>query len=151
MSEAINQFWNMHRRGLPTCWDVSPAGRRTVQSIWQRHLLQSWWSSPHYDVTEIRAAMHTHLRMMQKYFMIQRMCSRVMAKNIFNKKSILHMENGGYQSFDIIVWFSLLFYHGYIWESIEIRTNVSHMTLEKTSQKLKVCCTLPIFAWKTQL
>lgn len=30
--------------------------------------------------------MHTHLRMMQKYFMIQRMCSRVMAKNIFNKK-----------------------------------------------------------------
>ena len=39
--------------------------------------------------------MHTHLRMMQKYFMIQRMCSRVMEKNIFNKKSILHMENGG--------------------------------------------------------
>ena len=39
--------------------------------------------------------MHTHLRMLQKYFMIQRMCSRVMAKNIFNKKSILHMENGG--------------------------------------------------------
>ena len=30
--------------------------------------------------------MHTHLRMLQKYFMIQRMCSRVMAKNIFNKK-----------------------------------------------------------------
>ena len=40
--------------------------------------------------------MHTHLRMMQKYFMIQRMCSRVMAKNIFNKKSILHSDNGGY-------------------------------------------------------
>ena len=39
--------------------------------------------------------MHTHLRMMQKYFMIQRMCSRVMAKNIFNKKSILHSDNGG--------------------------------------------------------
>ena len=38
--------------------------------------------------------MHTHLRMMQKYFMIQRMCSRVMAKNIFNKKvsSIWKME-----------------------------------------------------------
>ena len=53
------------------------------------------------------------------------------------------MENGGYQSFDIIVLFSLLFYHGYIWESIEIRTNVSHLTLEKTSQKLKVFCTLP--------
>ena len=47
--------------------------------------------------------MHTHLRMMQKYFMIQRMCSRVMAKNIFNKKSILHSDNGGYQSFDIVV------------------------------------------------
>ena len=30
--------------------------------------------------------MHAHLRMMQKYFMIQRMCSRVIAKNIFNKK-----------------------------------------------------------------
>ena len=39
--------------------------------------------------------MHTHLRMLQKYFMIQRMCSRVMAKKIFNKKSILHMKNGG--------------------------------------------------------
>ena len=38
--------------------------------------------------------MHTHLRMMQKYFMIQRMCSRVIAKNIF-KKSILHSDNGG--------------------------------------------------------
>ena len=39
--------------------------------------------------------MHTHLRMMQKYFMIQRMCSRVMAKNIFNKKvsSIVIMED----------------------------------------------------------
>ena len=38
--------------------------------------------------------MHTHLRMLQKYFMIQRMCSRVMAKNIFNKKvsSIWKME-----------------------------------------------------------
>ena len=30
--------------------------------------------------------MHTHLRMLQKYFMIQRMFDRVMAKNIFNKK-----------------------------------------------------------------
>ena len=39
--------------------------------------------------------MHMHLRMMQKYFMIQRMCSRVMAKNIFNKKvsSIVIMED----------------------------------------------------------
>ena len=152
MSKTINRFWNMHRRGLPTCWDVSPAGRRTVQSVWQRHRLQSWWSSPHYDVTEIRAAMHTHLRMMQKYFMIQRMCNRVMAKNIFNKKSILHSDNGGYRSFDIVVWILLLFYHGYIWESIETLTNVSHPTLEKTSQKLKVFCTLPVLhersSWK---
>ena len=30
--------------------------------------------------------MHAHLRMLQKYFMIQRMCSRVIAKNVFNKK-----------------------------------------------------------------
>ena len=39
--------------------------------------------------------MHTHLRMLQKYFMIQRMCSRIMAKNIFNKKvsSIVIMED----------------------------------------------------------
>ena len=39
--------------------------------------------------------MHTHLRMLQKYFMIQRMCSRVMVKNIFNKKvsSIVIMED----------------------------------------------------------
>ena len=38
--------------------------------------------------------MHTHLRMLQKYFMIQRMCDRVIAKNIFNKKvsSIWKME-----------------------------------------------------------
>ncbi len=38
--------------------------------------------------------MHTYLRMLQKYFMIQRMCSRVIAKNIFNKKvsSIVIME-----------------------------------------------------------
>ena len=39
--------------------------------------------------------MHTHLRMLQKYFMIQRMCDRVIAKNVFNKKSILHSDNGG--------------------------------------------------------
>lgn len=38
--------------------------------------------------------MHTHLRMLQKYFMIQRMCDRVIAKNVFNKKvsSIWKME-----------------------------------------------------------
>lgn len=45
MSEAINRFGNIHRRGLPTCWDASPAGRRTVQSVWQWHLLQSWIKS----------------------------------------------------------------------------------------------------------
>ena len=41
--------------------------------------------------------MHTHLRMLQKYFMIQRMCDRVMAKNIFNKKvsPIWKMEDYG--------------------------------------------------------
>ena len=39
--------------------------------------------------------MHAHLRMLQKYFMIQRMCSRVIAKNVFNKKvsSIVIMED----------------------------------------------------------
>ena len=39
--------------------------------------------------------MYTHLRMLQKYFMIQRMCSRVMAKNVFNKKvsSTVKMED----------------------------------------------------------
>ena len=39
--------------------------------------------------------MHTHLRMLQKYFMIQRMCSRVIAKNVFNKKvsSLVIMED----------------------------------------------------------
>ena len=56
------------------------------------------------------------------------------------------MENGGYRPFDDVVWTLFLFYHGYIWDSIEILTNVSHLTLEKTSQKLKVFCTLPISA-----
>jgi len=39
--------------------------------------------------------MNTHLRMMQKYFMIQRMYDRIIAKNIFNKKvsSIVKMED----------------------------------------------------------
>ena len=41
--------------------------------------------------------MNTHLRMMQKYFMIQRMYDRIIAKNIFNKKvsSIVKMEDHG--------------------------------------------------------
>ena len=42
------------------------------------------------------------------------------------------MENGGYRSFDIVVYNLILFYHGYIWESIGNCTNVSHLTLEKT-------------------
>ena len=56
------------------------------------------------------------------------------------------MENGGYQSFDIIVRFSLLFYHGYIWESIEIRGNVSIHVLEKNAIQPELFCTLPSFA-----
>ena len=47
------------------------------------------------------------------------------------QKSILHSDNGGYRFFDIIVWSLLLFYHGYIWNSTEILTNVSHTPLEK--------------------
>ena len=27
------------------------------------------------------------------------------------------MENGGYRSFDIVVYNLILFYHGYIWDS----------------------------------
>ena len=41
------------------------------------------------------------------------------------------MENGGYRSFDIVVYNLILFYHGYIWDSIEIIINVSHLTLKK--------------------
>ena len=59
--------------------------------------------------------MHTHLRMMQKYFMIQRICSRVMAKNIFNKKvsSIVIMKDHGKKStlFHQIYHFSTLHRH----------------------------------------
>ena len=43
------------------------------------------------------------------------------------------MENGGYRSFDIVVYNLILFYHGYIWESIEIRGNVSIHALEKNA------------------
>ena len=39
------------------------------------------------------------------------------------------MENGGYRSFDIVVYNLILFYHGYIWDSIENIINVSHLTL----------------------
>ena len=53
------------------------------------------------------------------------------------------MENGGYRFFDIIVWSLLLFYHGYIWESIAFLANVSHMTLEKNLAEAESFCTLP--------
>ena len=42
--------------------------------------------------------------------------------------------------------FSLLFYHGYIWESIESRGNVSIHALEKNAIQPKLFCTLPSFA-----
>ena len=41
------------------------------------------------------------------------------------------MKNGGYRSFDIVVYNLILFYHSYIWDSIEIIINVSHLTLKK--------------------
>lgn len=41
--------------------------------------------------------------------------------------------------------FSLLFYHGYIWESIEIRGNVSIHVLEKNAIQPELFCTLPSF------
>ena len=40
----------------------------------------------------------------------------------------------------------LLFYHGYIWESIEIRGNVSTYVLEKFSVQPELFYTLPSFA-----
>ena len=50
------------------------------------------------------------------------------------EKSILHMENGGYRSFDIVVYNLILFYHGYIWDSIENIINVSHLTLKSIAK-----------------
>ena len=47
--------------------------------------------------------------------------------------------------------FSLLFYHGYIWESIEIRGNASIHVLEKNAIQPELFCTLPSFAWKLQM
>ena len=44
------------------------------------------------------------------------------------------MENGGYRSFDIVVYNLILFYHGYIWDSIENIINVSHLTLKNTAK-----------------
>lgn len=43
-------------------------------------------------------------------------------------------ENGGYRSFDIVVYNLILFYHGYIWDSIEIIINVSHLTLKNIAK-----------------
>ena len=127
----------MHRRGPLTSWGISPAGRRVVQSIWQRHLLQSWIKFTSIWGAEVRAVLCT-----QKYLMMQR---------IYLTKSILHSDNGGYRSFDIVVWILLLFYHGYIWESIEIRGNVSIHVLEKNAIQPELFCTLPSFAWKVQM
>lgn len=45
------------------------------------------------------------------------------------------MKNGGYRSFDIVVYNLILFYHGYIWDSIENIINVSHLTLKKNIAK----------------
>ena len=44
------------------------------------------------------------------------------------------MENGGYRSFDIVVYNLILFYHGYIWDSIENIINVSHLTLKNIAK-----------------
>jgi len=60
-----------------------------------------------------------------------------------NKKSILHMENGGYRSFDIVVYNLTLFYHGYIWDSIENIINISHLTLKKHREGRIVFCIMP--------
>ena len=57
----------MHRRGSPIRWDVFPAGRRVVQSVWQRHLLQSWIKFNSIWGAEVRAVLCT-----QKYLMMQR-------------------------------------------------------------------------------
>ena len=50
------------------------------------------------------------------------------------------MENGGYRSFDIVVYNLILFYHGYIWESIENIINVSHLTLKKHRESRIFLC-----------
>ena len=47
--------------------------------------------------------------------------------------------------------FSLLFYHGYIWESIESRGNVFIDVLEKFAIQPELFCTLPSFVWKLQM
>lgn len=66
-------------------------------------------------------------------------------------RRILPSQNRGYQFFYVAVWILLLFYHGYIWESIEIRGNVSIHVLEKNAIQPELFCTLPSFAWKLQM
>lgn len=66
-------------------------------------------------------------------------------------RRILPSQNRGYQFFYVAVWILLLFYHGYIWESIEIRGNVSIHVLEKNAIQPELFCTLPSFAWNLQM
>ena len=54
------------------------------------------------------------------------------------------MENGGYRSFDIVVYNLILFYHGYIWDSIENIINVSHLTLKKHREGRTVFVSCPV-------
>lgn len=54
------------------------------------------------------------------------------------------MENGGYRSFDIAVYNLILFYHGYIWDSIENIINVSHLTLKKHRESRIVFVSCPV-------
>ena len=54
------------------------------------------------------------------------------------------MENGGYRSFDIVVYNLVLFYHSYIWDSIEIIINVSHLTLKKHREGRIVFVSCPV-------
>ena len=54
------------------------------------------------------------------------------------------MENGGYRSFDIVVYNLILFYHGYIWDSIENIINVSHLTLKKHREGRIVFVLFPV-------
>lgn len=66
-------------------------------------------------------------------------------------KAYLPSQNGGYQFFHVAVWILLLFYHGYIWESIEIRGIASIYVLEKFSTQPNLFHILPSFAWKSQM
>lgn len=66
-------------------------------------------------------------------------------------RRILPSQNRGYQFFYVAVWILLLFYHGYIWESIKIRGNVFIHVLEKNAIQPELFCTLPSFAWKLQM